>query len=143
MLAIAGVLAIAAGFLFFFSPQTIDNIAGRIGLTSQPVGPVPPADKAQAVKTESAKESRHAGISQFFKRKEIVAERQSVAVMEAAARQAAEDKAKASPVPVPAQTVEQAVIKATSIEQKHLIEKYMYLGGDVRLLVDGRPVLAR
>jgi hypothetical protein len=143
MLAVAGVLAVAAGFLFFFSPQTVDNFAGRIGLTSQAVGPVRPAVQASAPKPETAKESRHAGIAQFFKSKATVAGGQSVAAVEAADPQPAGDKAKASPVPVQGQTVQQAVIKATSIEQKHLIEKYMYLSGDVRMLVDGRPVLAR
>jgi hypothetical protein len=138
LLVMSGAFAVIAGVLVFVVPdQTVTAVAERIGIQEPKVGVkiVEPVDKEAAASPASAKSS-------FFRarRSRNAADRNATDEKSSSGKlkNATEKPDGARPL-----VVKREVLKATSRERGHLIEKYMYQHGGIVLLVDGRIMVER
>jgi len=136
LLAIVGAFAVMAASIYFVLPaKTMTTIAETAGLEDRILGPVP--KEAAADKTADARpapvkgEARHPSepamtLSSYFHARR--------------SRTAHTGDAK-TPDTVPPDIRWRPVIKTTTRERGHLIERYLFRNGGIVVLVDGRVVL--
>ena len=143
LLGIAGALMIAAAiFVFFAQPETVRVIAQHIGLQGSQVGrtasETPGSEPASSANRKS--QSKRASRSSLSGGKEVPLQAATPAHVQSEILLAASPDLKSqtakSDLTVSAEK-RQAVIKVTSMEKGHLVEKYMYLNGGMVLLLDG------
>jgi|SRR5581483_1222706 len=137
--AAGGALAfIAVILIIFMPPETLSTVAQKIGLVAVPASQAPNQDSAVGASRKTP--SRRAGRSSLSGTK-------NVPLQAAPPAQAQSPTPPSSPDANPGAAKSDAAvsdlnrlarIKATSLEQGHLLEKYLYANGRVVIFVDGR-----
>ena len=153
ILTIAGLLAVAGVALYFFVPAgTVDIVAQQVGLQSPVLGLVntqnafqPDGDRPAPVKRESAT-SRSVDLTRArnltaedLELKSITSKKQT---QEKRARPNLLKSTAATSGGVFLANANRPVIKISSIERGHLIEKCLYRNGSIEVLVDGEVALS-
>jgi hypothetical protein len=144
VLGIAGALTIVAAiFIFLVPPETVNAIAQQIGLQDPQVGLMAsePANTESAGPSNRKSQSNLAALSSLSGAKKVslaagAPARSQSEIVQGSSPDLKSETAK-SDLTVP-KGERQAVIKATSMEEGHLVEKYMYLNGGMVLFVDGQ-----
>ena len=142
LLGIAGALIIAAAIFIFFAPETVNVIAQHIGLqgaqVERKVSETPGSEPASPASRKS--QSKRVSRSSRSGGNEVPLQAATPAPVQSEIPQAAspalESKTAKSELTVSVGE-KQAVIKATSMEKRHLVEKYIYLNSSMVLFLDG------
>ena len=142
LLAISGALAIVLVVLVLFTqPETVNAIAVQIGLQTQPMGVTieDSPDRDDYASRTIKKPFPHGSRSGLTRGQDVSFEEPSPAHGQSLILQASSGVYKTEPAKSrrKTSTIEGPAVKATSIEQGHLIEKYMYLDGGIMIFVDG------